>query len=120
MNMLRSSGVGIIDDMDWGTHFCHFYQTKEDLTNILVPYFKAGLENNEFCIWITSNPLSVEEAIESMQKVMPDIKKYLDTKQLEIIPYNEWYINYDEFNSKNVLKGWVEKVNESTIEAMKD
>lgn len=114
MNMLRSSGVGIIDDMDWGTHFCHFYQTKEDLTNILVPYFKAGLENNEFCIWITSNPLSVEEAIESMQKVMPDIKKYLDTKQLEIIPYNEWYINYDEFNSKNVLKGWVEKVNEST------
>jgi len=114
MDMLRSSGVGIIGDMDWGTHFCHFYQTKEDLTNILVPYFKAGLENNEFCMWITSNPLSVEEAIESMQKVMPDIKKYLDTKQLEIIPYNEWYINDDEFNSKNVLKGWVEKVNEST------
>ena len=80
MNMLRSSGVGIIDDMDWGTHFCHFYQTKEDLTNILVPYFKAGLKITNLHLDYL-NPLSVE-AIESMQKVMPDIK-YLDTKQLK-------------------------------------
>ncbi len=29
----------------WGIHFCQFYQTKEDLMDILVPYFKAGLED---------------------------------------------------------------------------
>jgi len=42
---LRSSGIDIIGDVPWGTHFCQFYQTKEDLMDILVPYFKAGLEN---------------------------------------------------------------------------
>lgn len=114
MGMLRRSGVDIIGDVPWGTHFCQFYQTKEDLTDILVPYFKTGLENNEYCMWVTSKPLSVEEAMESMQKVMPDIKGYLDKKQVEIIPYTEWYVEDDEFNSDKVLNGWVEKLNEAT------
>ena len=113
MGMLRRSGVDIIGDVPWGTHFCQFYQTKEDLTDILVPYFKAGLENNEFCMWVTSEPLGVEEAIESLRKVKPDIKGYLDKKQIEIIPYDEWYIEDGGFNSKNVLNGWVEKLNEA-------
>jgi len=41
---LRNSGIDIIGDVPWGTHFCQFYQTKKDLMDILVPYFKAGLE----------------------------------------------------------------------------
>jgi hypothetical protein len=34
----------------WGTHFCQFYQEQHDPVDIPVPYFKAGLENNEFCM----------------------------------------------------------------------
>lgn len=55
----RKTGIDIIGDARWGTHFCQFYQTKEDLIDILVPYFKAGLQNNEFCIWVTSEPLNL-------------------------------------------------------------
>jgi hypothetical protein len=47
---LEILGIDIIGDMPWGTHFCQFYQTKEDLMDIFIPYFKAGLENNELCI----------------------------------------------------------------------
>ena len=61
---LRESGINIIGDVPWGTHFCQFYQTKEDLSDILVPYFKIGLEDNEFCLWVTSQPLEVEAAKE--------------------------------------------------------
>jgi hypothetical protein len=49
---LRNSGINIIGDVPRGTHFCQFYQTREDLMDILVPYFKAGQENNEFCMWV--------------------------------------------------------------------
>ncbi|RPJ69391.1 MAG: hypothetical protein EHM20_16450 [Alphaproteobacteria bacterium] len=35
----------------------HFYDTKEGLIDILTPYFKAGLENNEFCLWVTSKQI---------------------------------------------------------------
>ena len=73
---LRKSGIDIIGDVPWGTHFCQFYQTKRDLMDILVPYFKAGLENNEFCIWVTSQPLDVEEAKEALRRAVPDIDVY--------------------------------------------
>jgi hypothetical protein len=69
---MRTSGIDIIGDLPWGTHFCQFYQTKEDLTDVLVPYFRAGLENNEFCMWVTSQPLGVEEAKEALRKGIPD------------------------------------------------
>jgi two-component system, sensor histidine kinase PdtaS len=51
---LRKTGLGVIGDMAWGTHFCYFYETKNDLLHTLIPYFKAGLENNESCLWIIS------------------------------------------------------------------
>jgi hypothetical protein len=41
---VRDTGITAIGDVPWGTHFCQFYQDKQDLVDILVPYFKAGLE----------------------------------------------------------------------------
>ena len=70
---LRDTGIGIIGYAPWGTHFCHFYETKEDLADLLVPYFKAGLENNEFCMWITSDPLGVAEAKRALRKALPHL-----------------------------------------------
>ena len=110
---LRKSGTDIIGDLSWGAHFCQFYQTKEDLTDILIPYFKAGLEDNEFCLWITAYPLDTEEAKEALRKAIPDFNNYLENGQIKIIPYTEWYVKEGVFNSERVLNGWVEKLNQA-------
>ena len=110
---LRNSGIDIIGDVPWGTHFCQFYQKKEDLKDILIPYFKAGLENNEFCMWVTSQPLGVEEAKEALRVAVPDINVYLEKGQIEIIPYDQWYVKEGVFDSDRVLNGWVEKLNQA-------
>jgi len=110
---IRNSGIDIIGDMPWGTHFCQFYQTTEDLIDILVPYFKAGLENNEFCMWITSQPLSVEGAKEVLRSVVPDLGVYLEKGQIEIIPYAHWYSKEGTFDSEIALNDWVEKLNQA-------
>ncbi|MDD4248678.1 MAG: MEDS domain-containing protein, partial [Methanosarcina sp.] len=110
---LRNSGIDIIGDVPWGTHFCQFYQTKKDLMDILVPYFKAGLENNEFCIWITSQPLEVEEAKEALRKAVPDFDVYLGRGQIEIFPHTNGYINEGVFDSEKVISGWNEKLNQA-------
>ncbi|HIH22218.1 TPA: PAS domain S-box protein [Candidatus Micrarchaeota archaeon] len=107
---MRKTGIDILGDLPWGTHFCQFYQTKEDLVDILVPYFKAGLENNEFCMWITSEPLAVEEANDAMKKNVSDFERYLTRKQIEIIPHTEWYLKGGVFNLRRVLTGWVDKL----------
>ena len=86
----RNSGVDIIGDIPWGTHICQFYQTKDDLIEILVSYFKAGLENNEYCLWVTSGPLDEKGAMEAMRKALPDFDRYLDRGQMDTIPLNRW------------------------------
>jgi PAS domain S-box-containing protein len=110
---LRNSGINVIGDVPWGTHFCQFYKTKQDLIDILVPYFKAGLESNEFCMWVTSEPLVVAEAQEAMRKAVNDFDEYLRRGQIEIIPYNEWYLLGGRFDDDRVLKGWVSKLEQA-------
>ena len=108
---LRHSGIDIIGDVPWGTHICQFYQTKEDLTDILVPYFKAGLENNEFCLWVTSQPLEVEDAKEALKMAVFDLDSYLNIGQIEIISYTDWFFKDGVFDSEKVLSGWLDKLN---------
>jgi PAS domain S-box-containing protein len=108
---LRKTGIHVIGVAPWSTHFCQLYQTKEDLLEILVPYFKAGLVNNEFCMWVTSEPLTAEEASKAMSKAMRGFSKYVKKGQIEIIPYWEWYLKGGFFNSQRVLNGWVDKLN---------
>src|ERR1700739_4735187 len=84
---LRDTGLEAVGDMPWGTHLCHFFETKQDLLEILVPYFKAGLENNEFCIWIVSDPLSEEEARNALRQALPEADRYLTAGHIEIVPH---------------------------------
>jgi len=112
-DQLRNSGIDVIGGVPWGTHFCQFYQTKQDLIDILVPYFKAGLEDNEFCMWVTSEPLIVVEAEEAMRKAVNDFDEYLHRGQMEIIPYNEWYLLGGTFDDDRVLNGWIDKLEQA-------
>lgn len=109
----RKTGIDILGNAPWGSHFCQFYQTKEDLIDILIPYFKAGLENNEFCMWVTSKPLKVEEAKESLKKEVKDLDNYVKKGQIEILDYTEWYTKSGRFESDKVLQGWIGKEREA-------
>ena len=59
--------------MPWGRHLCLFYETKQDLLDTLVPYFKAGLESNEFCVWVGHQDrlLTMEEARAALGRAIP-------------------------------------------------
>ncbi|HLE41595.1 MAG TPA: MEDS domain-containing protein [Nitrospirota bacterium] len=106
----RNSGIALIGDVPWGTHFCQFYQTKKDLLDMLVPYFKAGLENNEFCMWVTSEPLSAEDAKKALKKAVPRFEEFARKGQIEIMPYDQWYTKDGSFEEKRVLDGWVSRL----------
>lgn len=106
---LRQSGISAVGKVPWGTHFCQFYQTKQDLLDILVPYFKAGLENNEFCMWVTSKPLSSLEAKKALKAKVSNLDKYIKNGQIEILDYKQWYVKNGRFEAGRVLDGWVKK-----------
>lgn len=113
--MTVKMGSDFIGEVLWGSHVCQFYRTKEDLTDILVPYFEAGLENNEFCMWITGELLDEKEIRETMRKNLPQFDHYIRTGQIEIIPYTEWYLIDGVFDQHRVLNAWMDKLDHALV-----
>ena len=89
---LRDSGIEAVGEIPFGSHFCQFYRTKQDLVDILVPYFAAGLRNHEYCTWVTSEPFGAEEAEAAMRAAVPDFQDRLARGQIEIWDYRDWYL----------------------------
>jgi len=107
---LRESGLRLLGSVPWGTHFCQFYRTDKDLLDILVPYFKAGLKNNEYCMWVTSEPLTRDRVEKEMRKRVVNFESYLKKGQIEIIPYDRGYLKGGSFDDERVLSGWAKKL----------
>jgi DNA-binding CsgD family transcriptional regulator len=90
---LRKTGLPVVGDVPWGSHFCIFYETKKDLRDILVPFFKAGLEGNEFCLsYIGSHEfLTVKDAKDAFRKELPDFEWQLKNGDIDIVTRKKWF-----------------------------
>jgi hypothetical protein len=82
---MRRTGLDVVGDMPWGTHFCLFYETKVDLLDTLVSYCKAGLESQEFCLWVVAAPVTKEDAGQALKRAVPDFDRYVADRSVEII-----------------------------------
>src|SRR5882762_4292778 len=106
---LRKTGIGMVGDVPWGTHFFMFYETKEDLLDTLVPYFKAGLESGELCLWLVSEPLTVEEATNALRKAVPELERYLAHRSIEIAGGGRFYFFGENLDLQRAIRTWAEK-----------
>jgi PAS domain S-box-containing protein len=105
---LRKTGISVMGDMPWGTHFCHFYETKQDLLDTLVPYFKAGLESKEYCLWVVSDSdlITVEEATEALAQAVPDLERHISDENIEILNRHDWYFEQHALNLERAKHEW--------------
>jgi len=110
---LRKSGVEFLGDIPWGSHFCQFYETKKDLLELLVPYFRAGLENNEYCLWIIADPMTTKDALHALEKNVPHFQQYLEKKSIEILPYMDWFMPAGKFDAEKISNAWILKLDEA-------
>jgi C4-dicarboxylate-specific signal transduction histidine kinase len=107
---MRKTGVDVVGDMPWGTHFCLFYDTRADLLDTLVSYCKVGLENQEFCLWVVAEPLTAEDARHALKRVVPDLDQYFTDQSIEIVAARDWYLQGGTFDLNRVITGWNEKL----------
>jgi len=112
---LRDSGIIVVGQVSWGTHLCSFYETKQDLLDTLVPYFKAGLESKEFCLWVVSNPdlITVAEAKGALSEAVPNLRQHLWDQNIEILNGRDWYLEEGVFNLRSVTKAWDAKLKQA-------
>jgi len=107
---MRKTGVDVVGDMPWGTHFCLFYETLMDLLEPLVSYCKAGLESQEFCLWAVAAPLTGEDVTHALKRAVPDFDRYLNDQSIEIVLARDWYLHNGRFDRNRVTGGWNEKL----------
>jgi PAS domain S-box-containing protein len=112
---LRKTGISVVGDLPWGAHFCYFYETKQDLLDILIPYFKTGLENKEFCLWVISNSelLTVEEAKSELRNALPDLDRYMAERSIEVVGHDDWFLSGNTFDPHTVANRFRKKLNEA-------
>jgi len=108
---LQKSGIDAIGDMvAWGAHFCLFYETKDDLLDALISYCKSGLENEEYCLWVVTEPLAIEEATAALKQAVPDFDSYLADDRVEIVSANDFFLQGGTFDRKRVAEALVAKL----------
>jgi DNA-binding CsgD family transcriptional regulator len=112
---LRDTGLEAVGEVPWGTHFSIFYETKKDLLEIVVPFFKAGLQANEFCLWIVANSelLTVNEAKAILHEAVPDLDRLLKNGNIEIVPYYKWFLTGRAVDVRKAIARFRQKVSEA-------
>jgi signal transduction histidine kinase len=105
-NPLRRTGLAVLGERPWGTHFCVFYETNDDLVEMLIPYFKAGIENRERCFWVLADSLSEGDARSALDRAIPDADRRLIHGNIEFLRSDECYLKEGEFNLGRVTAEW--------------
>ena len=115
MSYITESGIPDLGKMPWGTHFCQIYSSKDDLAQSLIPYFIAGLTNNEQCIWVTSEPYNAEDAAADFKKIASEFGTAVKDGRLKILDYSEWYTNAGSLDGK-ITERWIDEERRSLSE----
>lgn len=91
MQQHSPSGLAAVPYLQWGSHLSQFFGSGDELADLLVPYFKAGLENNEKCLWVTGSAFDAKEARRALAAVVPDLVQREQNHQIEIADADAWY-----------------------------
>jgi len=106
---MQASGIRGVGDIPWGAHLCAFYRDRLELQHLCASFLAAGLEQGQYCLWITGLPVEEQQAVKALTEAMPTAQQYLDRKQIEIVPYTEWYVRDGRFDRHAVIRRWEEK-----------
>ena len=101
---MRETGIPPRGDVPWGTRICIFYDTKQDLFDIAVPYFEAGVRSGEFCLWAIYDPITKDDAEQALRRKIPDLDRRLATGQIEVLLGPKFYRPNGEFDLQRVMR----------------
>src|SRR6266851_390268 len=107
---LRNTGIEPVGEMPWGTHFCYFYETRDDLLETLLPFFKAGLEAGEFCAWVVSEPLTEEAVWQALDRAVPGLDRYVSDQSIEVLKARDVYLAGGEIDLHRIIGNWGAKL----------
>jgi len=108
--MDKASAVDLVTEARRGSHHCLFYQSQDDLVNLLAEYFKSGIEKGEFCIWVTADGGVEQKARKTISQKLTGREARQTASQIEFVRCSDWYLRDGSFHPEQVLNSWVERI----------
>ncbi len=103
------SGIASLPLLSWGSHIGQLFRSADDLRDFLVPYFQAGLENHERCLWVTEAPFSADDARAALRTVVPDLDAREQQGQIEILDVRSFYAKGAALSADALIEGLLER-----------
>ncbi len=89
-----------------GSHVCAFYETNDDLLDLVLPFFETGLERGELCVWVVPDPVSeAKERIIASEAVVE--------RGLELHSARDLYLKRRRFQRDRVIRFWDKKLQQA-------
>jgi DNA-binding CsgD family transcriptional regulator len=106
---LRNTGISLLGKVPWGTHISLFYETRQDLLDTNLSYFKAGIEANEYGLWAIFDPISPDDAKDVLRRGIPNFDRHLTAGDIEIVAGADLYLEGGQFELGKVIRTWHQK-----------
>ncbi len=116
MSAHAPSGLDFAGELPWGAHVCQFFRTGDDLRDTLVPYFKAGLENNERCLLVAMDPFSADDARSALRTALGDFDRREKANQIEIHDVRAWYNSDTIINGEEIVAGLLQSEEKARVD----
>ena len=107
---MRKTGVDVVGDMPWGTHFCLFYETQSGSPRNIGPLLQSWIgEPGVLPVGCRRTPYSgrchacIETSCSWLRSILAD-------HSIEIVSARDWYLQDGTFDLKRVICGWNEKL----------
>jgi MEDS: MEthanogen/methylotroph, DcmR Sensory domain len=93
-----------------GSHVCMFYTSSAHLQQLTASYIYAGLQAQELCVWITTNPFTPALALTALSGLGCDVEHHLRSGQLLVSAHSDWYLHDGRFEVQRSLEKWSDLV----------
>lgn len=106
-------GAGLDQLFRPGDHACYFFRSGDEIGEVLVPYFKAGLERNELCMWFTGRPYGRDRATSELRAAVPGFDRRVSAGQISIVDYEEWRAQQETMRPAEGARSWLARADEA-------
>jgi len=89
---MRRTGLPLLPLLPWGSHVSMFHQTRQDLMDVAIAFFRAGLADNECGIWALPDLFDREEAIAGLREAIPQFDGLVADGLIELFSASDWYV----------------------------
>lgn len=96
----------VLAGVDHGSHLCAFYETKEDLIDLVLPYFTGGAKRGDTCVWMMPDSVSAEDAALHGHAAVAG-------SGIELYAGGKFYLKDSHFAREPVVSFWNEKLQQA-------